>query len=225
MRKAAIALAVASLALVFAPQAAAALRVNVDVLWNPNPANDTQVFLHLSNTAFPQPRERVVAVFHEIPDPFDDFPVLAFIAFHGHVDIGTVWAYKRKGHSWYNVMARFGVSPAVLFVELPRPPGPPYGKAYGHWRKHRRIGPDALTNEDIRYWVKVHALSRTLGLQPAAVVDLHGGGQRFENIAGSRFRDKHGKGGKPQEAGFGAPGPGSRGKAHGHDKNKHHEND
>jgi len=193
-----------------AGSAAAGVRFNVDVLWNPNPDDGAQVFLHATNEAFPMPRERVSAVFHEINDPYDDYPTLAFIAFNAHVDIGTVWTYKRKGHDWVNVMYHFGVPPSALFVVVQQPPGPPYGRAYGYWRKHgNRLGPEQLSGDDIRYWVRMRALAGYGQVAPARVYEMQRSGQRCDAIAVNQYREKHGNQGN-QGNGKG------RGKAWGH---------
>ena len=211
MKNSAKLLIVAFVALVsFQAAPTAATRFNVDVLWNPNPDDGAQVFLHATNEAYPMPRERVTAVFHEIDDPYNDYPVLAFIASNAHVDITTVWTYKRKGHDWVNVMFHFGVPPGALFVEVANPPGPPYGHAYGYWRKHgNRLGPDQLTGDDIRYWVRMRTLAGYGGVAPARIYELQRSGQRCDAIAMNQYHEKHG----------GQPGYGkAKGKAWGHGK-------
>jgi hypothetical protein len=192
--------------------AGAAVRFNVDVLWNPNPDDSAQVLLHASNEAYPVPRDRVTAVFHEIPDPANDYPVLAFIATNAHVDISTVWEYKRKGHAWTNVMWHFGVPPNALFVELPEDPGPPYARAYGAWRRHgNRMQRDVIDNVDVQYWVRMHALATYAGVPPGQIYQWHHSGQKFETIAVRSYKEKHG--GPPE----GGPGKGwgkGRSKSH-----------
>ncbi len=196
-----------SVALAVSP-AAAGIGVNVDVLWYPDPKNDSQVFLHMSNVAYPAERYAVVEVFHEIPNPYETYPTLAFVAHYGHVSVGTVWEYRKRGHDWYNVMMHFGVQPSVLFFEVPQQPGPPYGKAYGYWRKHgNKLKPDMITNDDVRYWVSLRTVSMSSGVAPGEAVKWRQSGKRFEQLAGMKYREKHGNGRDLEEAGFG-PGKG-----------------
>lgn len=204
--------------LMMAPHATAAVSVNLDVLWNPNPDDSRQVALHVSNMAYPMPREEVSAIFHRIPNQYEDYPVLAFICHNAHVSPSVVWEYKSKGHKWSNVMAHFGVSPAVLFIDLPRDPGPPYGNAYGYWKKNGRAIPeDRITNEDVRFWVSLRAVSAYTSVQPARVMEMRDSGKQFDQISQARYREKHGKGAKPQEAGIASPGNSKgNGKAKGH---------
>ena len=202
-----------ALVLAFAVPAQAAVNVSASVLWDPNPDDDTQVFLHVSNTAYPVPREQARLVFDRLDDPYADYPVLAFIAHTANVNIGAVWRYRNKGHGWLDVMVHFGVRPDVLFVELPQDPGPPYGKAYGHWKKHgNRVTPRQVTDDDVRFWVCLRAASAYTGTPPARL--LAHGTSNIRDAAARKYRADKGKGNQGQTAGFGK----GNGKGKGKDK-------
>lgn len=208
-------------ALLIATPASAYVRVGVDVLWDPNPDDDVQVFLHASNVAYPMPRDRVVPVWREMRHPHDDYPVLAFIAHHGRADIGIVWSYRSKGHSWFQTMVHFGVRPSLLFVDLSEPPGPPYGKAWGHWKKHgNRVQPRYVHDRDVRFWVQTRAVSIYVGSSPSTVYGWHKSGKKYERIAAEYHHKKHpvhGKAGPPGKAKGHGRGKG-HGKGHGKDR-------
>ena len=217
-----------------APPAAAAVRFNVDVLWNPNPDDSAQVYLHATNEVFPMPRERVSAVFHQIDNPYDDYPVLAFVAYNAHVDIATVWQYKRKGHVWSNVMWHFGVPPSALFVDLPRSPNPPFGNAYGHWKKQGdRMPRDVISNDDIHYWVGLRTVAGYGRVDPRQVCEWRNSGQRYDAMTIREYRVKHAKGpgpgpgqnGQGGQGGQGQQGGPGRGWAKGHGKDNSHDHD
>ncbi len=217
-RLSACATVVLLLGMVAAP-AMAAVSVDFDVLWSPDPDNDTQIYLHASNQAYPLPRERVVTVFPQMRDPYADYPVLAFIAYNGHADIAAVWNYRRHGHNWVDVMFHFGVRPNALFVKLDEPPGPPYGKAYGHWKKrHNRMRMEELREDDVRFWVGVHTVAAFNGVTPAQAYRWHRDGQRFEQMTARHYRERRRNPRHVNEAGFGAMGP-PHGKGHGKKKN------
>lgn len=205
--------------LVMAPQATAEISVNLSVLLHPDAADSRQVSLYVSNVIYPQPMEEVTPIFNRIPNQYDDYPVLAFICHYGHVTPSMVWEFKSKGHKWSVVMAHFGVSPDLLFMAVPRDPGPPYGNAYGHWKKNgKRITPDQITNDDVRFWVNLRMVSAYSAMQPSRVLELRDSGKRFDQVCQTHYYEKHGKGNKPQEAGIG-PGNSSgkgNGKAKGH---------
>ena len=223
MRRFAFILALALAGVLMLPTTAAAgIGFDVDVLWSPDPDSDTQVFLHATNIAYPAPRQSVAAVFGRIPDPYDDYPVVAFIAYNARVDLGTVWAYHARGHAWFDCMVHFGVRPDVLFVQLPHDPGPPYGNAYGYWRKHgNRLQPRYVSDDDVRFWVRTRTVARYAGVTPARAFEMHRQGRGYDKVAGAKYREKHksGRGGH-SEAGFGPPRSGNKGGAKAQKKDK-----
>lgn len=200
-----------ALVLAFGIPAQAGVSFSASVLWDPNPDDETQVFLHVSNTAYPVPRDDARRIFSKLDNPGGDYPVLAFIAHTANVDIGAVWRFRRKGHDWFDVMVHFGVRPDVLFVELPRQPGPPYGNAYGHWKKHgNRVTARYVTDDDVRFWVGLHVASRYTGTSPGRILAY--GNSNVRKAASRKYRNDHGHGNKMQSAGFG--------KGHGKGKGK-----
>jgi len=178
-----------SIALLSFSAATAGTSFDVSVLWRPQWDDDTQVYLHASNVAYPAPREYVQEIFYEMPYPDRDYPVLAFIAHHADVDIRVVWSYRQQRYSWFEVMAHYGVRPDALFCELPRAPGPPYGKAWGHWRKHHnRMKPRYVNDDDVRYWVGIRTVSAYSGLSVTTAWERHEAGERIPHIAGVHYR-------------------------------------
>jgi hypothetical protein len=240
MRRFAFILSAALAAVLMLPSdAAATVGFDVGVLWNPDPGSDTQVFLHATNIAYPIPRAQVVPVFNEIQNPYDDYPVLAFIAYNAQVDIRSVWSYRAHDHGWFDVMLHFGVRPDALFVALPHDPGPPYGKAYGYWRKNgNRMKARSVSDDDVRFWVRTRATARYSGVAPARAWEWHQQGRGYEKVTSTRYQEKHGRGQQKQgysQAGFGSgkgngspgngsgspgKGNGSTGKGNGKNKKK-----
>jgi hypothetical protein len=206
---------VLTLVLAAAFPAQAGVNISASVLWDPNPDDDSQVFLHVSSTAYPMPRDKATRVFNKLDDPYGDYPVLAFIAHTASVDIGAVWRFRKKGHDWLDVMVHFGVRPDVLFVELPRQPGPPYGKAYGYWRKQgNRVTARQVPDDDVRFWVGLHAASRYTGASPAQLI-AHGP-SNIRVTTARKYRAKTGKGNRMETAGVGH----SKGNGRGKNKDK-----
>jgi len=166
--------------------------VSLDFLWSPDQGDDTQVYLHVSNMAYQPPREQVRAVYPRLPNPESDFPVLLFLASEARVGLAVVWDLKAKGLTWFQVMARLNIPPERVFVELPRDPGPPYGKAYGHWKKHPKEKV-SLTDDDVFYWVNIRTQAKYFGVEPAVVVQWRESGKTWKAVAASEFREKKGK--------------------------------
>ena len=40
-----------------------------------------------------------------------------------------------RGMSWWDISVRYGIRPEVYYVPVAVAPGPPYGKAWGHYKK------------------------------------------------------------------------------------------
>lgn len=183
---------IAALSIVLAAfgAAAAANNFDVNVLWHPQPNDDVQVYLYASNVTYPAPREQVEAVFRQMSTPDQDYPVLAFIAHRAGVDIRRVWEYRQAKHSWSEVMSHFDVSPNALFVgELPHEPAPPYGKAWGHWRKNQsEMKTRQVKDDDVRFWVGIRTVAMYSGVSPAIALERHEAGERIPHIAGAHYR-------------------------------------
>lgn len=177
--------------LLVAGDAVAGVNFDVGVLWEPDSSNDTQVYLHASNIAYPIRRHRVEAVFDRIPHPDLDYPVLAFITYRARVDIRGVWAYRSEGHNWFEVMSHFGLRPDALFVELPGNPGRPYGKAYGYWKKHgNNITARQVSDDDVRFWVSLRTVSSFSGMTIDEVYERHEKGEKIRHICGDYHRNE-----------------------------------
>lgn len=217
MKKTALLAAFLAACLAAAPPAAAGtLAASLDFLWKPDPGNDTQVFLHVANTAFQPPRDQVRTVYPLLRTPETDFPILAFLASEAHVSLSAVWDLRSKGVPWAQVMVKLNVPPERIFVPLQRrEPGPPYGKAYGHWKKHPKEGV-AVTDDDVFYWVNVQSQAKYFGVPAETVVGWRESGPTWKSVAGSQYRGKHDR--EEKEKGKGG---GDQGDQHsGHSKGK-----
>lgn len=210
-------------AILLAPVAAFAaqppsVNVGFDFLWQPERDNDTQVYLHVSNTAFEREKKEVASMYRSIHNPESNLPVVLWIASQSDASVARVWELRSSGMTWIQVMARLKVPQKRLFLELSRDPGPPYGKAYGHW-KNRRSKKLKVTDDDVYFWVNVHAMSRYFGVSATTVVDWRTSGKTWKAVAGSEYRKAHPnktKAKKIDTAGFDKqPGPPAHSKGRG----------
>ncbi len=178
----------------------AAAKMNVGALQSPNPDAADEVFLHIVSQKFPQKQESVSAIFHELENPVDQYTTLAFIAGRGNTDIKTVHDFKKKDHGWFEAMKHFGVTPGMLFQDVPTSPVKPYSGAYGSWRKNGdKIGQEALNAKDIVYWAGLQSIAAYSGKSVGDVVLMANNGETLPAIAGRLYRAKTGKGTKGTE--------------------------
>jgi len=128
--------------------------------------------------------EREVIVIRERRIPDDEIPVALFIAQRAAVSPARIVDLRLRGDSWWDISVRFGLGPEVYYVPVAVTPGPPYGKAYGYYKKHprnqwRRI---VLTDGDIVNLVELRFLSEHYGVQPERIIELRGRDRDFVAI-------------------------------------------
>jgi hypothetical protein len=203
------------LALAFAGSAAQA-SVQFDVALGMNLNEDSRIFLNVTNqTWHPAVASTVIQA---CPNPEDDFPVIAFLAYHSHRSPTFILNLRKEGYGWSDIFYQVNVQPSVLFVGIDRDPGPPYGKAWGYWRKHSEPGVRGryrFSDRDVVGLVKVQTASRHLGASPYSIIEAQQSGRRPEAYTVERWRQNHGR-----ETWVNAP-PRGNGQGRGH----HHDDD
>ncbi|MCH7947468.1 MAG: hypothetical protein IIC66_06680 [candidate division Zixibacteria bacterium] len=130
---------------------------------------------------------------HNIPD--DEMPVVFFISRHGDVDAGLVVKLRSEGKSWFEISAHFGLSPEVFYVSFERDPGPPYGKAWGHYKNKKRKDWHKihLSDGDVVNFVNIKFMSERYGYSPDEIVKMRGKKQGFVNLNAKVKKHKHDK--------------------------------
>ncbi len=175
---------------------AARAAVSYDVAVGMNVSDDSRIFLNLANqTWLPGPSAGAV-VLRDLPYPEDDFPVLAFVAYHTRTSPTVILNLRREGYHWADIFFRQNVNPSVLFVGIDRDPGPPYGNAWGYWKKRYRPGAKVryrFSDRDVIGLVKVQTAARHFGTSPVRIIEEQRRGKRVEAFAANRWREKHGK--------------------------------
>ena len=129
------------------------------------------------------------------------------------VELEVVIDWRRSGMSWDGVTRRCQRDASIYWVELPSDvTGPPYGRAYGYWKKHPK-GDLQLSDTEIRELVLVRSIASHTGMPARDVVRRRAHGDSPRVIAGrpsgrdtedaappapgaKQGRGGHGKGGK-----------------------------
>ena len=98
---------------------------------------------------------------------------------------------------WFRVMVHFGIDPTVLFLPVPSTynVGPPYGNAYGYWRKHAanpgyRI---VLSSNDVVNLANLNIIHRYCNTPVVDIMNYRAKNRSFHWIAGTEYK-KQGKG-------------------------------
>jgi hypothetical protein len=143
-----------------------------------------------------------------------DYPLL-FLARESGRSVSFIVDLRSQGLGWSVIFSRVGVPYDVLFVGIERDPGPPYGKAWGYWRKHpKRL---RLSDDEICGLVKVQTAHHVSGLSAYEVARARGQGRSCASLVAERNHRPH-HGGSPGNAqgyeggaGHGKGGKGNRG--------------
>jgi hypothetical protein len=140
--------------------------------------------------------EREVVVIRERRIPDDEIPVVFFIAQRAAVPPARIIDLRMRGTSWWDISVRYGLSPEVYYVPVAVAPGPPYGKAYGHYKKkHRNEWKTiVLTDADIVNLVELRFLSEHYHVAPERIIELRGSDRDFVAIHADVRGNQHGHG-------------------------------
>lgn len=167
--------------------------------------------------------ERTVVVIRERRLPDEELPVVFFIAGRARVEPAVIVDLRLRGVSWWDISVRYGLGADVYYLPVRVHPGPPYGKAYGHykkWPKHKwhKI---KLADDDIVNLVNLRFISDYHGLAPERVIELRSGGAGFKTIYVQEEKaKKHKHSGKHDKRGEAKEHQGN-GNGNGNGKGKH----
>jgi hypothetical protein len=164
----------------------------------------------------PEPRVVHVKKHYRMRD--EDLPVVFYIASCARVDPDVIIDLRlRQRMSWLNITFHFGLTPEIYYVPVQRV-GPPYGKAYGHYKKHehdyKRV---VLADEDVVNLVNLRFISDYHRVAPEIVMDMRSQGGRFVVINEEVRKGKGGHHDEDDEKGKDKHKEGGKGKGKGKD--------
>jgi hypothetical protein len=185
--------------------------IDVDFGANVQIGDNSSLFFSISSRYFDREPAVVEDWGRRFPNP-DDLAVFFFICEHSGKRPEVIFAMRNQALTWWRIAAKVGVPADVFFVPVSRPPGPPYGRAYGYWKNHK-ANPKAtfsLTDKDVRSLVAVRVVHDYYGVSPEVAMKARSSGRDVRTLVTEEYRKRHGKGhGKAQ------------GNVHGKDKGKH----
>jgi hypothetical protein len=163
--------------------------------------------------------EREVVVIRERRVRDEDLPVVLFIAQHARVTPATIVDLRMRGLSWWDISVRYGVGPQVYYVPVAVAPGPPYGKAWGHYKKkpRKQWNTIVLADDDIVNLVHVRFISDYYRIPPERVVEVRG---HHPNIVAVNYEVSRGQSGRHDDDQGNGKGNNGKGKGKGKYGNK-----
>ena len=171
--------------------APALARTSFDFLFSTaSVTNDHQLFLNLAVSNSGYGRAALEPVLPRVRD-VDDLPVILFVAEQCGRPPEYIVDLRSRGLSWSVIFSQLRVSPDALFVGIDRDPGPPYGRAWGYWRRDRSIS--RLSDGDVRQLVEVQVGSRSAGAPPYELAQAHRRGQSIPTYVAEKHGRPYGK--------------------------------
>ncbi|MBI4686432.1 MAG: hypothetical protein HY756_01395 [Nitrospirae bacterium] len=151
--------------------------------------------------------EREVVIIRERGIPYEEIPVVLFIAGRARVSPAVIIDLRLGGRTWIDIILYYGIDPAVFYVPVKAVvKGPPYGKAYGYYRNKPRKEwkKIVLKDSDVVNLVNLRFISEYHGFPPEEVIRLRGEGRDFIVINDTVKKEKKGKSdehikGKPEK--------------------------
>lgn len=159
-----------------------------DFLFRPESAgDDTQLFLQLAVRDHGAERSALEPILPRIRHLDADLPVILLLSRHSGRPPAAVVELRSLGLEWQLIFGRLQVPLDVLFVGIDRDPGPPYGNAWGYWRKDPRGV--RLSDDDVSGLVALQVAARLTGLGALELARERGQGRGMAVVVA----DRHGR--------------------------------
>ncbi|MDO9171583.1 MAG: hypothetical protein Q7W29_07125 [bacterium] len=154
--------------------------------------DDTELFMAISSRYFGRDPGDVRDWRARYRDP-DDAAVALFLAGRSGTHPEVVFQLRSGGLSWWEVGRRLDVQPEAWFVPCSYRPGPPYGRAYGFWRKYESNHKYRfeLMDREVRDLVAVRMLHDYYGMSPAVAMKWRSGQQDVQSLMAREYRKRH----------------------------------
>jgi hypothetical protein len=142
--------------------------------------------------------EREVAALKKGRVHDEELPVVFFLSARARVSSSTIVKLRLKGMSWMDISLRYGLSADVYHVDVRS--GPPYGKAYGHFKKPKKQWKKLrLSDADVVNLVNLRFLSEHYGFSATEIMRMRDRGESFVLINENVRKQKKSKGNKQEK--------------------------
>jgi hypothetical protein len=129
--------------------------------------------------------QREVMTIKERGFPPYEVPVVLSLAKRAHVEPEVIMDLRLSGYTWLDITLRFGLNPGIFYVPVgAMVTGPPYGKAYGYYKKKpkKKWETIVLSDDDVINLVNLKFMSEHYGCPPEKIIKMRSGGKEFVSI-------------------------------------------
>lgn len=129
------------------------------------------------------PPQQVVEVRERYRCPDEDLPVVYFLAARAHVEPAAIISLRVNRMPWLDIAFHYHLTPDIFFIPVTMEHiGPPYGKAYGYYRKYgpsRNWKKIVLTDREVVDLVNLRFMSEQYRMSPETVMAMRGRESKF----------------------------------------------
>ncbi|HKQ61078.1 MAG TPA: hypothetical protein VJS92_07290 [Candidatus Polarisedimenticolaceae bacterium] len=171
--------------------------IDVDLGGSVRIGDSTDLFFAISSRYFGQDRHVVEQWAPRYADP-DDLAVALYVQRCSSRPLDAIFDLRHRGLSWWDISVRLGVPADVWFVPVARDPGPPYGRAYGHWKNHKRDKrqPLRLEDDDIHNLVAVRMIHEYYNVPVEMAMQMRSSGENVRTLMSDEYKKRHAAGPK-----------------------------
>ncbi len=164
------------------------LNVDVDLGVDAN-IGDDDLYMRIYAHYFEQDPEYVMTAIRK-HKMYDYYPIVLFLSYHSKKDIDFIVPLRQEGLSWWEISMQLGVPVSAYYLdEGLKPEGPPYGKAYGYWKKHKK-NPKykfKLSDDEVFNLISLKMTSSYYGMNAEEVIKLRKAGIEFKHIITNQY--------------------------------------
>ncbi len=154
--------------------------------------DDNQMFLNLTVSKYGYERADLEPVLPRLRSVEVDLPVVLFLARKSGEPVEVIAGLRSRGFGWSVIFQKLEVPVGVLFAGIDSDPGPPYGKAWGYWKKHPRERLVAR-DRDVIGLAKLQVAARRHKVSPYTLIAERNKGVTIERYVAERNRGKYPK--------------------------------
>lgn len=191
------------------------LNVDVDLGVDVN-IGDDDLHMRINAHYFEKDPEYVKSVVRK-HKMFDYYPIVLFLSYHSKKDFDFIVTMRKEGLPWWEISLKLGVPVSAYYLDVGlKPVGPPYGKAYGYWKKHKK-NPKykfKLTDEQVFDLISLKMISSYYSMDPEKVINMRKAGIKYKHIITNQYWQHRASPGKSKGSGK------NKGKATAKNKNK-----
>lgn len=147
------------------------------------------------------PPRQIVQIHERCRCTDEELPVIYFLAARARVEPGAIIDLRIGGMSWFEIALHYRLGPDIFFIPVTATRiGPPYGKAYGYYRKYGSGGnwqKTKLSDSDVTALVNLRFMSEHYRMTPEKVMEMRNREKRFMVINDEIGKEKDK--GKPEK--------------------------